>query len=109
MDSTFRTLDSFLRYVHALTSIIRKYLNTGNTSDNGAINYTLYKNVRGEFRTNKGGDIFSGLCDSEILRSDPENFYGYYNVAQLLFYKNSTYQTLTRFCSPMNNIFEAAW
>ena len=81
MDSTFRTLDSFLRYVHAMTSIIWKHLNTGNTSDNGALNYTLYKNENGKFHIYTGGDEFSGLCDSEVLRSDSGKFFRYYNIA----------------------------
>ena len=108
MDSTFRTLDSFLRYVHALTSIVWKHLNTGNTSDNGALIYTLYKNENGEFNTYMDGDEFSGLCDPEVLRSDSGIFFRYYNIAQSMFNRKSTYKTLTRFCSPMVNIGEAA-
>ena len=81
MDSTFRTLDSFLRYVHTMTSIIWKHLNTGNTSDNGALNYTLYKNENGKFHIYTGGDEFSGLCDPEVLRSDSGKFFRYYNIA----------------------------
>ena len=104
-DNNFKTLESFFRFVHPLTDMLWKSLNTiGKSNGDGHIDYTLYKNDNGDFRTYVDGEDFSDMCDDQMLGSCTSRINDIYLAAIKLFDRPQTYQTVIKYCSPNDYI-----
>ena len=67
-NNNIKTLDSWFRYVHPLSNGLWKRFRKMMQSDDGHIDYTLYKYDNGDFHTYMGGEKFSELCDADLLK-----------------------------------------
>ena len=99
-NNNFKTLDSWFRYVHPLSNALWKRFRKMMQSDDGHIDYTLYKYENSDFHTYMGGEKFSELCDLELLKMNFTSLYEYYRVARKFFNSPATYPTLSKCCQP---------